>query len=153
MNFNGRYVISPKSMSVLSNTFLIGIKHNFVCCSDEMNNIHFWKDPIDVLRNSGYVIRIHASHIQTMKITSNDEYLITAGLNDQMICKWKIDHIINDRNVLQFLGKILHNILQSLYALFELILENPIENFWFEVLSIFICYIQIIMFIFNETVR
>ena len=51
-----------------------------------------------------------------------------------------------------FIRKILHNILQSLYALFELILENPIENFWFEVLSIFICYIQIIMFIFNETV-
>ena len=101
VNFNGRYVISPKSMSVLSNTFLIGIKHNFVVCSDEMNNIHFWKDPVDVLRNSGYVIRIHGSHIQTMKITSNDEFLITAGLNDQMVCKWKIDHIINDRNALE----------------------------------------------------
>ena len=57
------------------------------------------------------------------------------------------------KNEKTFIRKILHNILQSLYALFELILENPIENFWFEVLSIFICYIQIIMFIFNETVR
>ncbi len=56
------------------------------------------------------------------------------------------------KNEKTFIRKILHNILQSLYALFELILENPIENFWFEVLSIFICYIQIIMFIFNETV-
>ena len=56
------------------------------------------------------------------------------------------------KNEKTFIRKILHNILQSLYALFELILENPIENFWFEILSIFICYIQIIMFIFNETV-
>ena len=48
--------------------------------------------------------------------------------------------------------KILNNILESLFALFELILEDPIENFWFEIISLFICYIQIIMFIFNETV-
>ena len=52
-----------------------------------------------------------------------------------------------------FFRKILHNTLQSLYALFELILDDPIENFWFEITSLFICYIQIIMFIFNETVR
>ena len=52
-----------------------------------------------------------------------------------------------------FFRKILNNILQSLYALFELILDDPIENFWFEVSSLFICYAQIIMFIFNETVR
>ena len=51
-----------------------------------------------------------------------------------------------------FFRKILHNTLQSLYALFELILDDPIENFWFEITSLFICYIQIIMFIFNETV-
>ena len=51
-----------------------------------------------------------------------------------------------------FFLKILNNILQSLYALFELILDDPIENFWFEVSSLFICYVQIIMFIFNETV-
>ena len=44
-------------------------------------------------------------------------------------------------------------IYQPLFELFELILEDPIENFWFEVISLFICYIQIIMFIFNETVR
>ena len=52
-----------------------------------------------------------------------------------------------------FFRKILHNTLQSLYALFELILDAPIENFLFEITSLFICYIQIIMFIFNETVR
>ena len=48
--------------------------------------------------------------------------------------------------------KIINNLLESLFALFELILEDPIENFWFEIISLFICYIQMIMFIFNETV-
>ena len=49
--------------------------------------------------------------------------------------------------------KIINSLLESLFALFELILEDPIENFWFEIISLFICYIQMIMFIFNETVR
>ena len=49
-------------------------------------------------------------------------------------------------------NKLLNNIIQAIYVLFELILDDPIENFWFEILSLFICYIQIIMFIFNETV-
>ena len=49
-------------------------------------------------------------------------------------------------------NKLLNNIIQAIYALFELILDDPIENLWFEISSLFICYIQIIMFIFNETV-
>ena len=50
------------------------------------------------------------------------------------------------------LTKVYKNIFESLYQLFELILDNPIENFPFEVLNIFIGYLQIIIFIFNETV-
>ena len=48
---------------------------------------------------------------------------------------------------------LIDNIFHPLFELFELILDDPIENFWFEIISLFICYIQIIMFIFNETVR
>lgn len=48
---------------------------------------------------------------------------------------------------------LIDNIFQPLFELFDLILDDPIENFWFEIISLFICYIQIIMFIFNETVR
>lgn len=48
---------------------------------------------------------------------------------------------------------LIDNFFQPLFELFELVLDDPIENFWFEVISLFICYIQIIMFIFNETVR
>ena len=49
--------------------------------------------------------------------------------------------------------KVINNIFESLFSLFELILNDPIENFWFEILNLFICYLQITMFIFNETVR
>ena len=48
---------------------------------------------------------------------------------------------------------IINDIFESLFSLFDLILDDPIENFWFEIISLLICYIQIIMFIFNETVR
>lgn len=49
--------------------------------------------------------------------------------------------------------EILNNIYEPLFGLFDLILEDPIENFWFEIISLFICYLQIIMYIFDETVR
>ena len=52
-----------------------------------------------------------------------------------------------------FIITIINDIFESLFSLFELILDDPIENFWFEIISLLICYIQIIMFIFNETVR
>ena len=51
------------------------------------------------------------------------------------------------------LEKVINNIFESLFSLFELILDDPIENFWFEIISLCICYMQVIMFIFNETVR
>lgn len=41
---------------------------------------------------------------------------------------------------------------ESLYSLFDLILEDPIENFWFECINIFFGYIQLILFIFDSTV-
>ena len=50
------------------------------------------------------------------------------------------------------LNKLIKNIIESLYELFEQILDNAIENFYFEIISLCICYLQIIMFIFNETV-
>ena len=100
VSFNGRYIISPKSTSMLSNTMVIGIKHNFIIASDEMNNIHFWRNPNELNRNSGLVFKSHASHVQTMKITSDDSYMISSGLNDQMIIKWKIIVKQNDQNAL-----------------------------------------------------
>ena len=100
INFTCRYAISPKSLSILSNSLLIGIKKNFVVASDEKNNFHFWKNPNDIEKNSGQVIRVHGGHVQTMKITLEDEFLITSGLNDHMICKWEIKPIYNDKDLM-----------------------------------------------------
>lgn len=41
---------------------------------------------------------------------------------------------------------------ESLYLLFDLILESPIENMVFEVLIISLGYLQLIVFIFDPTV-
>ena len=43
-------------------------------------------------------------------------------------------------------------IYEALYELYFLILQSPIENFLFEIISFLLSYLQIIMFIFNETV-
>ena len=110
INFTCKYVISQKSPSIISNNLLIGVKHNFVIASDEKNNFHFWKNPEDIEKNSGQVLRVHAGHIQNMKITLEDEFLITSGLNDHMICKWEIKPIYNDNgNISEELNNNLDN--------------------------------------------
>ena len=45
-----------------------------------------------------------------------------------------------------------NNIFEGLYALYVLILEDPIENFWYECLNILLSYLQLISFAFNEAV-
>ena len=42
---------------------------------------------------------------------------------------------------------------EALYELFLLILQSLIENILFEIVTFLLSYLQIIMFIFNETVR
>jgi hypothetical protein len=41
---------------------------------------------------------------------------------------------------------------EILYGIFDLILENPINNFWYEFIGITIGYFQIIMYLFDKTV-
>lgn len=41
---------------------------------------------------------------------------------------------------------------ETLFSLFDLILENPIENIWFECFIILLGYLQLIFFIFDPTV-
>ncbi len=48
--------------------------------------------------------------------------------------------------------KIMKYIFKSLYIIFDLILENPIENFWYEFMAIIIAYIQILFCLFEKTV-
>ena len=46
-----------------------------------------------------------------------------------------------------------NSIMGSFYALFELILEDPIENFWFECFNISLGYMQLILYIMDQTVN
>ena len=42
---------------------------------------------------------------------------------------------------------------ESIYDLFELILDDPIESFWFECFIIFIGYLQMFAYLLDSTVR
>ena len=50
------------------------------------------------------------------------------------------------------LSNIFDYIFESLYALYDLILDDPIENFWYESFNIIISYLQLIAFVFDKTV-
>ena len=51
-----------------------------------------------------------------------------------------------------FIG-IYSTISDSFYGLFDLILEDPIESFWFECFNIFIGYFHLFSFLLDSTVR
>ena len=50
-------------------------------------------------------------------------------------------------------SKIRKIIYEALYELFYQILQDPIENLLFEIVTFLLSYLQILMFVFNETVR
>lgn len=56
---------------------------------------------------------------------------------------------VNEKIIYSKTRKMLY---EALYELFYLILQSPIENILFEILTSLLSYIQILMFIFNETV-
>ena len=59
---------------------------------------------------------------------------------------------LNFKKQIPQLSNMLDYIFESLYALYDLILDNPIENFWYEIFNIIISYLQLIAFIFDKTV-
>ena len=48
--------------------------------------------------------------------------------------------------------QILRNLYESLYLLFDSILDQPIENIWYECIIILLGNLQLIAYIFNRTV-
>ena len=45
-----------------------------------------------------------------------------------------------------------NDFIESLYALYDYMLEGPIENFWYECINIILSYLQIMSFIFKKEV-
>jgi hypothetical protein len=46
----------------------------------------------------------------------------------------------------------INDIFECLYELYDLMLDNPIENIWYECLSIVISYLQLIALMFDKIV-
>jgi hypothetical protein len=51
-----------------------------------------------------------------------------------------------------YLSSIIFKVLESFYSLFDLILEDPLENFWYEIVGIVLGYIQILYYLIDKTV-
>ena len=52
----------------------------------------------------------------------------------------------------QKLTNIFDYIFESLYSLYDFILNEPIEIFWYECFNILLSYLQLIAFIFDKSV-
>ena len=55
----------------------------------------------------------------------------------------------NDKKII---SNIFSDFIEGFYALYDFILENPIENFWYECFNIILSYLQLISLAFSETV-
>ena len=51
-----------------------------------------------------------------------------------------------------YINNLIKNVFESFYTIFSLILENPIENFWYEFIAIIISYTQLLFYIFEKAV-
>ena len=51
-----------------------------------------------------------------------------------------------------FIIEFYKSIIVSLYELFELIMKDPIESFWYESFNIIMSYMQLICYILDSTV-
>jgi hypothetical protein len=60
---------------------------------------------------------------------------------------------LNLKKEQSFISLIRKSIYDCLFSLFDLILENPFENIWYESISIILGYLQLIVFLLDRTVR
>ena len=60
--------------------------------------------------------------------------------------------ILKIKNQKSVVYPILRNLYESLYSLFDSILDQPIENIWYECIIITLGYLQLIIYIFDRTV-
>lgn len=44
------------------------------------------------------------------------------------------------------------DLLEGLFELYDFILQDPIENYWYECFSVLLSYLQLISFLFGESV-
>ena len=52
----------------------------------------------------------------------------------------------------KFLSDLYDSFSEGIFMLYDFILEEPVENFWYECFNIIISYSQLIAFIFDKTV-
>lgn len=52
----------------------------------------------------------------------------------------------------RFLSDLYDSFSEGIFMLYDFILEEPVENFWYECFNIIISYFQLIAFIFDKTV-
>ena len=50
------------------------------------------------------------------------------------------------------INEFFNSIIESIFTLFDLILDDPIENFWYECIQIFFGYMEMFIYIFDSTV-
>ena len=50
------------------------------------------------------------------------------------------------------LSKYYKDFIEGLYALFCLMLDDPVENFWYECISMSLGYFQLLIYMIDETV-
>jgi len=50
------------------------------------------------------------------------------------------------------LMRLYNNYIESYYDLYDIILEAPFENIWFETIHILFGYLQLVAYLFDETV-
>jgi hypothetical protein len=68
----------------------IGNSSNLVVAGDEHGNIHLWREVESIKENIGANLSTHASNVQKLEMTVDDQRVLSTGYLDQAMCQFKI---------------------------------------------------------------
>lgn len=71
----------------------LGNQSNLVAAGDENGNVFLWKDVESIKENIGSNFVAHTASVQKIEFTIDDKRMLTAGLEDQALCQYKLKPI------------------------------------------------------------
>jgi WD40 repeat protein len=68
----------------------IGDGYKLLASGDDFGKVNLYRYPSMIERSEALKMEGHSSHVTSVRFTSDDKYLISAGGNDTAVCQWKI---------------------------------------------------------------
>lgn len=95
--WNSRYPTITKTANSPMMPIVLGNASNIVAAGDENGTVYLWKDIDSIKEHIGSNFQTHTTSVQRLELTMDDKRLISIGLQDQCICQFKIQPLVEQQ--------------------------------------------------------